>query len=122
MQAEFNTNVPDKDDRKKARRQRIEKRYEEKNRELGDSGEGEQGTNRTGGQQVSDSLLHLDRHGNFHRHKMITLLRMRHMQDSPRTFRTNTHINMIIGRFQSRTRRSQSASIVITRNDSKFIR
>ena len=61
MQAEFNTNVPDKDDRKKARRQRIEKRYEEKSRELGDSGEGEQGTNRTGGQQVSDSLLHLDR-------------------------------------------------------------
>ena len=61
MQVEFNTNVPDKDDRKKARRQRIEKRYEEKSRELGESGDGEQGTSRTGGQQVSDSLLHLDR-------------------------------------------------------------
>ena len=61
MQAEFNTNHPDKEERKKARRKRIEKRHEEAKRDLGDGGAAQQGVNRTGAQQVSDSLLHLDR-------------------------------------------------------------
>ena len=61
MQAEFNTNHPDKDERKKARRKRIEKRHEEAKRDLGEGAAAEQGVNRTGAQQVSDSLLHLDR-------------------------------------------------------------
>ena len=62
MQTEFNTNHPDKEERKKARRKRIEKRHEEAKRDLGEgSGSEQHGVNRTGAQQVSDSLLHLDR-------------------------------------------------------------
>ena len=61
MQTEFNTNHPDKEERKKARRKRIEKRHEEAKRDLGEGVGAQQGVNRTGAQQVSDSLLHLDR-------------------------------------------------------------
>ena len=55
----ISTLTPDKDDRKKARRQRIEKKYEEESG-AGDSQGKEQGTNRTGGQR-NFILLHLDR-------------------------------------------------------------
>jgi dynein regulatry complex protein 1 len=61
MQEEFNTNHPDKEERKKARRKRIEKRHEEQSRDLGESDGKPAGVNRTGAQQVSDSMLHLDR-------------------------------------------------------------
>ena len=58
---EFNTNVPNKEDRKKARRGRIEKRHAPEDRNIEDASVNTQGASKTGGQQVSDSLLHLDR-------------------------------------------------------------
>eukprot|EP00606_Chrysophyceae_sp_TOSAG23-5_P000135 GSChrysophyteH2.ASY1.ANO1.1028.1 assembled CDS len=61
MQEEYNTNHPDKDERKKARRKRIEKRHEEEARDLGEGSDKMSGADRTGAQQVSDSMLHLDR-------------------------------------------------------------
>jgi len=57
---EFNTNVSSKDERKKARRGRIEKRHAPEDRSIEEVA-GPQGGNKSGGQQVSDSLLHLDR-------------------------------------------------------------
>jgi len=61
MQEEFNTNHPDKDERKKARRKRILKHHEEEKRELGEGNDNTSGSNRTGSQQVSESMLMLDR-------------------------------------------------------------
>ena len=61
MQEEFNTNHPEKDERKKARRKRIQKHHEEEKRTLEDGSENAIGSNRTGAQQVSESMLLLDR-------------------------------------------------------------
>jgi len=61
MQEEFNTNHPDKDERKKARRKRILKHHEEEKREMGEGNDNANGSNRTGSQQVSESMLMLDR-------------------------------------------------------------
>jgi dynein regulatory complex protein 1 len=61
MQEEFNTNHPDKDERKKARRKRILKHHEEEKRDMGEGEGNTSGMNRTGMQQVSESMLTLDR-------------------------------------------------------------
>lgn len=58
---EFNTNLPDKEARKQARRKRIEKRHAIEERGVEEASVNSTGVNKTGGQQVSDSLLHLDR-------------------------------------------------------------
>ena len=58
---EFNTNVPDREERKKIRRKRIEKRHATDDNS-GDIGqESNQGTHKSGLQQVSESLYHLDK-------------------------------------------------------------
>jgi dynein regulatory complex protein 1 len=59
-ETEINTNVPDKEERKRLRRKRIEKRnvVATNNEEITEI---EQGTSRTGFQQVSDSLFALDK-------------------------------------------------------------
>lgn len=58
---EFYTNLTDRDERKKARRKRIDKRHATEDRTIEDTSVNSAGMNKTGGQQVSDSLLHLDR-------------------------------------------------------------
>ena len=58
---EFNTNLPNKEERKKARRKRIEKRNAVEDRSVEGDSTAATGVSKTGGQQVADSLLHLDR-------------------------------------------------------------
>ena len=58
---EFNTNITDKDERKRLRKKRIEKRHSTETKGSDDNNEAAGETHRTGGQQVSDSLYHLDR-------------------------------------------------------------
>lgn len=72
---EGSTNHPDKEERVKARRKRIEKRHEDTKRELGESMDSEQGLNRSAANQITESLLHLDRkkHGGI---KDVTDLRV----------------------------------------------
>jgi dynein regulatry complex protein 1 len=60
-ESEFNTNVPDKEERKKIRRKRIEKRHATDEKDGNDSVDVNQGALKTGLQQVSESLFHLDR-------------------------------------------------------------
>mmetsp|Transcript_21150 Transcript_21150/g.21275 ORF Transcript_21150/g.21275 Transcript_21150/m.21275 type:complete len:754 (+) Transcript_21150:144-2405(+) len=62
QESDFNTNVTDKDERKKIRRRRIEKRYASESA-VGDENVETmtQGAQRTGQQQVTESLYHLDR-------------------------------------------------------------
>lgn len=60
-EGDYNTNVPDREERKALRRNRIEQRYainESNNSENQDNGQGAQ---KTGLQQVSESLFHLDK-------------------------------------------------------------
>eukprot|EP01041_Mallomonas_annulata_P003995 gene3995-7959_t len=62
QEGEFNTNVADKDERKKIRRKRIEKRYASESAGGDENLETDiEGTNKTGQQQVAESLYHLDR-------------------------------------------------------------
>ena len=58
---EFNTNVPDKDERKRLRKKRIDKRHSTETKNNEDTTEGNADSHKTGGQQVGDSLFHLDR-------------------------------------------------------------
>lgn len=60
-ESEFNTNVPDKEERKKIRRKRIEKRHAADEKDGDDNIDTNQGALKTGLQQVSESLFHLDR-------------------------------------------------------------
>lgn len=60
-ESEFNTNVPDKEERKKIRRKRIEKRHATDEKDGNDSLDINQGALKSGLQQVSESLFHLDR-------------------------------------------------------------
>lgn len=58
---EFNTNIPDPAERKRLRRARVEKRNASEASNNDDVVEDDKGTNKTGSQQVVDSLFHLDR-------------------------------------------------------------
>ena len=58
---EFNTNVPDREERKKIRRKRIEKRHATDDNNGDINAESNQGTHKSGLQQVSESLYHLDK-------------------------------------------------------------
>ena len=58
---EFNTNVPDKDDRKQIRRKRIERRGAADEGSKGDDQENNDSLLKSGLYQVSESLLHLDK-------------------------------------------------------------
>lgn len=58
---EFNTNIPDKEERKRQRRRRIEKRTATDSSNSDEVVETVQGTNKLGAQVVIDSLFHLDR-------------------------------------------------------------
>lgn len=73
---EFNTNLPDKEERKRARRKRIDKRHATEERSIEEASVNSAGVNKTGGQQVADSLLHLDRrkHGGL---QDVTSLRVK---------------------------------------------
>ena len=61
VESEFNTNVPDKEERKKIRRKRIEKRYASDEKDGDDNLDTQHGALKSGLQQVSESLFHLDR-------------------------------------------------------------
>lgn len=58
---EFNTNVPDKDERKRLRKKRIEKKHSTEAKSNEEATERTVDSHKTGGQQVGDSLFHLDR-------------------------------------------------------------
>jgi dynein regulatry complex protein 1 len=58
---EFNTNVPDREERKKIRRKRIEKRHATDDTNGNINADSTQGTHKSGLQQVSESLYHLDK-------------------------------------------------------------
>ena len=58
---EFDTNVPDKDERKRLRKKRIDKRHSTETKSGEDAAEANSDIHKTGGQQVGDSLFHLDR-------------------------------------------------------------
>ena len=58
---EFNTNIPDKEERKRQRRRRIEKRTATDSSNSDEVVEAVQGTNKSGAQVVVESLFHLDR-------------------------------------------------------------
>ena len=58
---EFNTNITDKDERKRLRKKRIEKRHSTETKGNDDANEAAGESHRTGGQQVADSMYHLDR-------------------------------------------------------------
>jgi dynein regulatory complex protein 1 len=58
---EFNTNVPDKDERKRLRKKRIDKRHSTETKNNDEVAETNGDSHKTGGQQVGDSLFHLDR-------------------------------------------------------------
>lgn len=58
---EFNTNVADKDERKRLRKKRIEKRHSTETKGSEEAAEANSDSHKTGGQQVGDSLFHLDR-------------------------------------------------------------
>ena len=60
-ESEFNTNVPDREERKKIRRKRIEKRHATDDTNGDINAESNQGTHKSGLQQVSESLYHLDK-------------------------------------------------------------
>lgn len=57
---EFNTNVPDKEERKRLRRKRIDKNSATENANNEDIEEKDNGVSKSGGQQVVDSLFNID--------------------------------------------------------------
>ena len=58
---EINTNVPDKDERKRLRKKRIDKRNTNDSNNNEEITDREKDLSKTGSQQVSDSLFNLDR-------------------------------------------------------------
>ena len=57
---EFNTNVPDKEERKQIRRKRMERRGASDDNNKGDDQDQYDNQHKTGLYQVTESLLHLD--------------------------------------------------------------
>lgn len=75
-EGEYNTNVPDKEERKKARRRRIEKRHATDEANGDEDININQGASKSGLQQVAESLFHLDKrkHGGI---QDVTSIRVR---------------------------------------------
>lgn len=61
VESEFNTNVPDREERKKIRRKRIDKRHAMDDNSGDNNAEANQNAHKSGLQQVSESLYHLDK-------------------------------------------------------------
>lgn len=75
-EGEYNTNIPDKEERKKTRRRRIEKRHATDETNGEEETNTNQGTSKSGLQQVAESLFHLDKrkHGGI---QDVTAIRVR---------------------------------------------